>query len=210
MPSVGAPVRMPLAVSEIRTLDRAGDLAGRSGSAGDEADVGEILLVGAAIRGPGEQPQRPQFFICKPEPARQELLFGDRGVLEDFVKPSHRSGGDRRGLGDAPNVGDHGVTRCFQGASVGAFGDSSGASDPHARSPRLLGLDRVNFNGPAALLLPSPPPTLNHGWRPKATPNFRVLFLLQSSSMTTELGKAAGGPIAMSPLVPRYRRSRAG
>jgi hypothetical protein len=60
------------------------------------------------------------------------------------VKPGHRSGEDRRCLGDPPNVGDHGVTGCFQGASMGAFRDSPSASDSHARCRRFLRIDRLS------------------------------------------------------------------
>ena len=59
MPSVEAPVRMPLPVGKILPLDGAGDLAGRSGGARDVGDVGEIVLGGSTITPPGQQPQRP-------------------------------------------------------------------------------------------------------------------------------------------------------
>ena len=90
MPSVGAPVRMPLPVGKILPLDGAGDLAGRSGGAGDVGDVGEILLGGATITVPGQQPKRPQLLVG--ESTRQQLLLGNRGILQDVMKPGHRSG----------------------------------------------------------------------------------------------------------------------
>ena len=150
MPSVGAPVRMPLPVGKILPLDGAGDLAGRSGGARDVGDVGEIVLGGSTITVPGQQPQRPQLLVG--EPTGQQLLLGNRGILQDVMKPGHRSGKDRRGLGDPPDVEDHRCAVCFEGPSECALGDSSGASDPHARCLQFVTRDRPNANRPDVLL----------------------------------------------------------
>ena len=150
MPSVCAPVRMPLAVGKIRPLYGAGNLARRSGGAGDVGDVGEIVLDGSTLTVPGQQPQRPQLLVS--EPARQQLLLGDRGILKDVMKPGHRSGKGRRGLGDPPDVEEDRRPACFKRPSEGALGDSSGAFDSHARCRHFVTGDRLGANRPDALL----------------------------------------------------------
>ena len=113
-------------------------------------DVGEILLDGSTITLPGQQPQRPQLLVG--EPTGQQLLLGDRGILQGVMKPGHRSGKDRRGLGDPPDVEDHRRAACFEGPSECALSDSSGAFDSHARCRHFVTRDRLTANRPDALL----------------------------------------------------------
>ena len=68
------------------------------------------------------------------------------------MKPGHRSGKVRRGLGDPPDVEDHRCAVCFEGPSECALGDSSGAPDPHARCPQFIARDRTNANRTDVLL----------------------------------------------------------
>ena len=150
MPSVGAPVWMPQPVCKIQPLYGAGDLARRSGGAGDVGDVGEVLLGGSTSTLPGQQPQRPQLVVC--EPTRQQILLGDRRILQRFMKPGHRSGEDRRGLGDPPDVEDHRRAACFERPPQCALGDSSGAFDSHARCRHFVKRGPVTANRPDALL----------------------------------------------------------
>ena len=131
VPPIGASVRMPQPISKIHPLYCASDLAGESGGAGNEANMGEIVRFRSTVREPGQQPQRPQLVIS--ESTRQQFLFGDRGVFQDVMKPRHRPRKDRGGLGDPPDVEDQGITSCVQRTSMGALGDPSGASDSHAR-----------------------------------------------------------------------------
>ena len=145
-----APVRMQLAVGKIRPLDGAGDLARRSGGACDVGDVREIVLGGSTITIPGQQPQRPQLFVG--EPTGQQLLLRNRGILQDVMKPGHRSGKDRRGLGDPPDVKEHRRAACFEGPSECPLGDSSCAFDSHARCRHFVTRDRHRANRPDALL----------------------------------------------------------
>ena len=150
MPSVCAPVRMQSAVGKIRPLDGAGDLARRSGGACDVGDAREIVLGRSTITIPGQQPQRPQLFVG--EPTGQQLLLRNRGILQDVMKPGHRSGKDRRGLGDPPDVKEHRRAACFEGPSECALGDSSCAFDSHARCRHFVTRDRHRANRPDALL----------------------------------------------------------
>jgi hypothetical protein len=147
MPSVCAPVWMALPVGKIHPLDGAGDLAGRSGGVGD---VGEVVRGGSTSTLPGQQPQRPQLVVG--EPTGQQLLLGDRRILQGFMKPGHRSGEDRRGLGDPPDVEDHRRAVSFERPPQCALGDSSGAFDSHARCRHFVKRGPVTANRPDALL----------------------------------------------------------
>jgi hypothetical protein len=92
------------------------------------------------------------------------------------VKPGHRSRRVRRGPGDAPNVGDHGVTSCLERAPVGAFGDTSGACDPHSL-PLNPQFGSVDFNWPVLSASPSP----RTQPRPDAKRNVQFAAFLPSS-----------------------------
>ena len=139
LPPIGASVRMPQPISKIHPLYCTSDLAGESGGAGNEANMGEIVRFRSTVREPGQQPQRRS--SSSVSPTRQQFLFGDRGVLQDVMKPRHRPRKDRGGLGDPPDVEDQGITSCVQRTSMGALGDPSGAPNSHARDRRFPRFD---------------------------------------------------------------------